>query len=88
MKPDTAISPRTHCIPDFSNNVQYEVELVIRINRLGKHIEEKFAHKYYEQIGLGIDFTARDIQQVVEKSCCLGKKPKDLMGLLLSRENI
>ena len=62
LKPDTAISPKGHpfFIPDFSNNVHYEVELVIRINRLGKHIEEKFAHKYYDQIGLGIDFVNSD----------------------------
>ena len=48
LKPDTAISPKGHpfFIPDFSNNVHYEVELVIKINKLGKHIEENFAHKY------------------------------------------
>ena len=50
LKPDTAISPKGHpfFIPDFTNNVHYEVELVIKINRLGKHIEEQFAHKYYK----------------------------------------
>jgi len=65
LKPETAIQPKGHpfFIPHFSNNIHYEVELVIKINRAGKHIEEKFAHKYYSQIGLGIDFTARDIQQ-------------------------
>ena len=49
LKPDTAISPKGHpfFIPDFTSNVHYEVELVIKINRLGKHIEEGFAHKYY-----------------------------------------
>ena len=68
LKPDTAISPKGHpfFIPDFTNNVHYEVELVIKINRLGKHIEEQFAHKYYSEIGLGIDFTARDIQEEVK----------------------
>ena len=82
LKPDTAISPKGHpfFIPDFSNNVQYEVELVIRINRLGKHIEEKFAHKYYEQIGLGIDFTARDIQQVVKEKGLPWEKAKGFDG--------
>ena len=82
MKPDTAISPKGHpfFIPDFSNNVQYEVELVIRINRLGKHIEEKFAHKYYEQIGLGIDFTARDIQQEVKEKGLPWEKAKGFDG--------
>ena len=82
LKPDTAISPKGHpfFIPDFSNNVQYEVELVIRINRLGKNIEEKFAHKYYEQIGLGIDFTARDIQQEVKEKGLPWEKAKGFDG--------
>ena len=64
LKPATAIQPKGHpfFIPHFSNNIHYEVELVIKINKAGKHIEERFAHKYYDQIGLGIDFTARDIQ--------------------------
>ena len=91
MKPDTAISPKGHpfFIPDFSNNVQYEVELVIRINRLGKHIEEKFAHKYYEQIGLGIDFTARDIQQVVKEKGLPWEKAKGFDGsAVISRKYI
>lgn len=48
--------------PEFSNNIHYEVELVIRINKVGKNIAEKFAHKYYHQMAIGIDFTARDIQ--------------------------
>ena len=64
FKPDLAIL-RGHkfYIPDFTKDLHYEVELVVKINRVGKHIDEKFAHKYYNQIGLGIDFTARDIQQ-------------------------
>jgi len=64
LKPETAIQPKNHpfFIPDFSNNIHYEVELVIKINKTGKNIEEKFANKYYSDIGLGIDFTARDIQ--------------------------
>ena len=48
--------------PDFSKDVHHEVELVIKINKVGKNIEEKFAHKYYDEIGIGIDFTARDLQ--------------------------
>jgi acylpyruvate hydrolase len=64
MKPDTALlregSP--FYIPDFSNDIHHEIELVLKICKEGKHIAEKFAHKYYEEIGLGIDFTARDIQ--------------------------
>ena len=65
LKPETAIQPKGHpfFIPHFSNDIHYEVELVIKINKNGKHIEERFAHTYYSQIGLGIDFTARDIQE-------------------------
>jgi len=65
LKPDTAIQPKGHpfFIPHFSNDIHYEVELVLKINKTGKHIEERFAHTYYDQIGLGIDFTARDIQE-------------------------
>ena len=64
MKPATALlqSPCDFYIPDFSNNVQHEIELVLRISKNGKHIAEKFAHKYYDHIGIGIDFTARDLQ--------------------------
>ena len=50
-------------IPDFSSEIHYEVELLVKINKVGKHIDRKFAHKYYNEIGLGIDFTARDLQQ-------------------------
>lgn len=65
LKPDTAIQPKGHpfFIPDFSNNIHYEVELVIKVSKNGKNINEQFSHKYYEEIGLGIDFTARDIQE-------------------------
>ena len=65
LKPDTAIllNQQPFFIPDFSNEVHYEVEVLVKINRVGKYIDSKFAHKYYEQIGLGIDFTARDLQQ-------------------------
>ena len=66
MKPDTALlkdnEPFYH--PVFSNDIHHELELVIKINRVGKKIEERFAHRYYSEIGLGIDFTARDVQQV------------------------
>lgn len=69
MKPDTALLQKNNPFfyPEFSKDVHYETELVIRINRNGKHIEEKFAHKYYEEIGIGIDFTARDIQAECKK---------------------
>ena len=67
MKPETAIivKNRPFFLPDFSKEIHYEVELLVRINKLGKSIQKKFAHTYYEEIGLGIDFTARDLQQKV-----------------------
>ena len=64
LKPETAIQPKGHpfFIPDFSDDIHYEVELVVKIDKIGKNIEETFACKYYSQVGLGIDFTARDVQ--------------------------
>ena len=64
-KPDTAVlrNNAPFYYPDFSKDIHHEVELVLRICREGKNIEEKFAHKYYDAIGIGIDFTARDLQQ-------------------------
>ncbi len=64
LKPDTALLRNNDpfFLPDFSKEIHHEVELVIKITRLGKNIQPKFAHKYYSEIGLGIDFTARDIQ--------------------------
>ena len=65
LKPDTSIilKKQPFFIPDFSNDIHYEVEVIVKINRVGKYISKEFAHKYYDKIGLGIDFTARDIQQ-------------------------
>ena len=65
MKPDTALLRNNEAfyIPKFSEQVDYETELVVKINRVGKCIEERFAHRYYDEVGLGIDFTARDIQR-------------------------
>ena len=64
LKPETAVQPKNHpfFIPDFADNIQYELEILLKICKLGKNIEEKFAYKYYNEIGLGIDFTARDLQ--------------------------
>ncbi|MCC6601472.1 MAG: fumarylacetoacetate hydrolase family protein [Crocinitomicaceae bacterium] len=64
-KPDSAVLPKgtPFFIPDWSANIQFEVELVYRIHRLGKNIEYRFAPRYYAEVGLGIDFTARDIQE-------------------------
>lgn len=66
LKPDTALlkDNKPFYIPEFSSDIHYELELVLKICKEGKHISEKFAHKYYEELGLGIDFTARDIQTV------------------------
>ncbi len=65
MKPDSTRLPKKapFFYPNFTNDLHYEVELVLRINKLGKNITKKFAHTYYNEIGLGIDFTARDIQK-------------------------
>ena len=65
LKPDTALLRNNDpfYLPDFSNEIHYEVELVVKINKVGKHIQKKFAYRYYEEIGIGIDFTARDIQR-------------------------
>jgi len=64
MKPDTALlkDGKPFFMPDFSENMHYETELVVKINRLGKNIAERFAHRYYEEVTVGIDFTARDLQ--------------------------
>ena len=70
LKPDTAIllKKQPFFMPDFSDDVHHEVEILVKINKVGKHIDRKFAHKYYDEIGLGIDFTARDLQsQLKEK---------------------
>ncbi|MDX8340627.1 fumarylacetoacetate hydrolase family protein [Draconibacterium sp. IB214405] len=64
MKPDTALLRNNDpfYIPDWTKEVHHEIELVIKINRIGKNIEKRFAHRYYDEVGLGIDFTARDVQ--------------------------
>ena len=65
MKPDSALlkDSKPFFIPDFSKQIDYETELVVRINRLGKNISERFAHRYYDAVTVGIDFTARDLQK-------------------------
>ncbi len=65
MKPESAITRcnRPFFIPDFSKEVHYETEVIVKINRLGRSIQERFAHRYYDEIGLGVDFTARDLQR-------------------------
>jgi len=65
LKPDSAVLLKQHpfVIPEFSNDVHHEIELIVRINKVGKYIEPKFAHKYYDEISVGLDFTARDFQE-------------------------
>ncbi len=65
LKPDTALLRNNDpfYLPAFSNEIHYECELVVRINRVGRAIERRFAHRYYDEVGLGIDFTARDLQR-------------------------
>lgn len=65
MKPDSALlkNNKPFYIPDFSEDLHYETELIIKINRLGKHIASKYADRYFSEIGLGVDFTARDLQR-------------------------
>jgi len=65
FKPDTAVlrNNEPFYYPEFSNDIHFEVEILLKIGKSGKHIQEKYASKYYNQIGIGIDFTARDLQQ-------------------------
>jgi 2-keto-4-pentenoate hydratase/2-oxohepta-3-ene-1,7-dioic acid hydratase in catechol pathway len=82
LKPDTAILLKKHpfFIPEHSNDVHHEIEVVVKINRLGKHIESRFAHKYYSEIGLGIDFTARDVQTQCKEKGLPWEKAKAFDG--------
>ena len=82
LKPDSAILPNKNpfFIPTFSNDVHYEVEVLVKINKVGKHIATRFAHKYYDEIGLGIDFTARDIQQKCKEKGLPWEKAKAFDG--------
>jgi len=85
LKPDSAILAKNHpfVIPDFSDNIHYEVEVLVKINRVGKHIDKKYAHKYYEEIGLGIDFTARDLQNKLKDKGLPWEKCKAFDGSAL-----
>ena len=82
MKPDTAILPKKtpFYIPEFSNDVHHEVEILVKINKVGKYIDQKFAHKYYDEIGLGIDFTARDLQNKLKEKGLPWEKSKAFDG--------
>lgn len=82
LKPDSAILPKKmpFFIPPFSNDIHYEVEVLVKINKVGKHIAPKFSHKYYDEIGLGIDFTARDVQAVCKDKGLPWEKAKAFDG--------
>lgn len=82
MKPDTALiqSRNPFVYPSFSKDIHHEVEIVVKINKIGKHIEEKFAHTYYNEISVGVDFTARDIQQICKEKGLPWEKAKSFDG--------
>jgi 2-keto-4-pentenoate hydratase/2-oxohepta-3-ene-1,7-dioic acid hydratase in catechol pathway len=82
IKPDSAVLPKEQdfYIPEFSNDVHYEVEVLVKIKKVGKHIAPKFAHKYYDEIGLGIDFTARDLQATLKAKGLPWEKAKGFDG--------
>ncbi|MEX0272985.1 MAG: fumarylacetoacetate hydrolase family protein [Flavobacteriaceae bacterium] len=82
IKPDSAILPREQdfFIPDFSDDIHYEVEVLVKICKVGKHIDERFAPTYYDEIGLGIDFTARDLQARLKEKGLPWEKAKGFDG--------
>ena len=82
IKPDSAILPKEQdfYIPEFTKEVHYEVEVLVKIKKVGKHIDPKFAHTYYDEIGLGIDFTARDLQSKLKEKGLPWEKAKGFDG--------
>lgn len=82
LKPDTAVLPKQFpfVIPEFSDDVHHEVEVLVKISKVGKYIDSKFAHKYYDEIGLGIDFTARDLQAKLKEKGLPWEKAKAFDG--------
>lgn len=82
LKPDSAILPKKmpFFIPSWSNEIHYEVEVLVKINRVGKYIDSKFAHKYYDEIGLGIDFTDRELQSKLKAKGLPWEKAKAFDG--------
>ncbi|GGD25425.1 fumarylacetoacetate hydrolase family protein [Flavobacterium orientale] len=94
LKPDSAVLLKQHpfVIPEFSDDIHHEVELLVRINKVGKYIDAKFASNYYDEIGLGIDFTARDLQAKLKEKGLPWEKAKAfdgsaVIGSFLSRKN-
>ena len=82
LKPDSAILLKQHpfVIPEFSDDIHHEVEILVKINKIGKYIDQKFAHTYYDEIGLGIDFTARDLQSKLKAKGLPWEKAKSFDG--------
>ena len=82
LKPDTSIllKKQPFFIPEFSDEVHHEVEILVKIKKVGKYIDQKFAHKYYDEIGLGIDFTARDLQSKLKAKGLPWEKAKAFDG--------
>ena len=82
IKPDSAILPKEQdfYIPEFTQDVHYEVEVLVKIKKVGKHIDARFAHKYYDEVGLGIDFTARDLQSSLKEKGLPWEKAKGFDG--------
>ncbi len=82
LKPDTSIllKRQPFFIPEFTSDVHYEVEVLVKISRVGKYVAKKFAHKYYDDIGLGIDFTARDMQAKLKSKGLPWEKAKAFDG--------
>ena len=85
IKPDTSILQKKQpfFIPHFSDDIHYEVEVMVKIDRIGKHIESEFAPKYYSQVGLGIDFTARSLQNDLKAKGLPWEKAKAFDGSAL-----
>jgi len=82
IKPDTSVLSKQSpfVIPEYSKDIHYELEIMVKITKVGKYIQQEFAHKYYDQIGLGIDFTARDIQQHCKEKGLPWEKAKAFDG--------
>lgn len=82
LKPDSAIVLKGHpfVIPVFSNDIHHEIEIIVKINKVGKYIDKKFAHKYYDEISVGIDFTARDLQNQLKSKGLPWEKSKAFDG--------
>lgn len=82
IKPDSAILLKQHpfVLPEFSEDVQHEIEVIVKINKVGKYIDAKFAHKYYDEISVGIDFTARDLQNTLKEKGLPWEKAKAFDG--------